>query len=180
VPGTIPIASIVADSAETTGLRWAAPAAGGAFTLLSTTTCSGVTTVSSINQTYKHLFIDIQQIAGVGTLYFQPNGNSALITYARIGFNPGSGMYNSGQQNNQDLVGSSLSGSSNAFMIWIYDYANTSNAKVMHWDAQFQDQDPCAVMGVGKINTTSAISSFSISGTGAGLSAGTIKVYGVN
>jgi hypothetical protein len=29
VPGTIPIASIVADSAEATGLKWAAPAASG-------------------------------------------------------------------------------------------------------------------------------------------------------
>jgi hypothetical protein len=29
VPGTIPIASIVADSAEATGLKWAAPAGGG-------------------------------------------------------------------------------------------------------------------------------------------------------
>jgi hypothetical protein len=29
VPGTIPIASIVADSAEATGLKWAAPSGGG-------------------------------------------------------------------------------------------------------------------------------------------------------
>jgi hypothetical protein len=29
VPGTIPIASIVADSSESTGLKWAAPAGGG-------------------------------------------------------------------------------------------------------------------------------------------------------
>ena len=29
MPSTIPIASIVADSAETTGLKWAAPASGG-------------------------------------------------------------------------------------------------------------------------------------------------------
>jgi len=31
VPGTIPIASIVADSAEATGLKWAAPAGGSSF-----------------------------------------------------------------------------------------------------------------------------------------------------
>jgi hypothetical protein len=32
VPSTIPIASIVADSAETTGLKWASPAGGFTFT----------------------------------------------------------------------------------------------------------------------------------------------------
>jgi hypothetical protein len=31
VPGTIPIASIVADSAEATGLKWAAPASGATY-----------------------------------------------------------------------------------------------------------------------------------------------------
>jgi hypothetical protein len=31
VPGTIPIASIVADSAEATGLKWAAPSGGSSF-----------------------------------------------------------------------------------------------------------------------------------------------------
>jgi hypothetical protein len=42
VPGTIPIASIVADSAEATGLKWAAPSGGSGMSLISRTTFSSV------------------------------------------------------------------------------------------------------------------------------------------
>lgn len=48
---------LTADSAEATGLKWATAAPGG-MTLLSTTALTGsVLTVSSISQSYKHLFV---------------------------------------------------------------------------------------------------------------------------
>jgi hypothetical protein len=47
VPGTIPIASIVADSAAATGLKWAAPAGGGKVLQV----VSAVITASSNNST---------------------------------------------------------------------------------------------------------------------------------
>jgi len=46
VPGTIPIASIVADSAEATGLKWAA-ASSGALTLIQRSTFSSVANTST-------------------------------------------------------------------------------------------------------------------------------------
>ena len=61
VPGTIPIASIVANSSTSTGLEWQAPAAGGGMTLLNSgnTSLAGVQTltISSISGSYKHLYI---------------------------------------------------------------------------------------------------------------------------
>jgi hypothetical protein len=44
VPGTIPIASIVADSGETTGLRWSAPSSG-ALTLITGQSFSASTSI---------------------------------------------------------------------------------------------------------------------------------------
>jgi hypothetical protein len=38
---------------------WAAPGGGGGMTLLSTTTISGDTTISSIDQTYTNLFVTV-------------------------------------------------------------------------------------------------------------------------
>jgi hypothetical protein len=51
---------LTADSAEATGLKWTAGAAGGSLTLLSTTTLnSGTTsqTISGISSAYKQLLI---------------------------------------------------------------------------------------------------------------------------
>jgi hypothetical protein len=50
---------LTAASGEATGLQWAAPAAGG-MTLLSTTTLTGSSvTISSINQSYINLYVQI-------------------------------------------------------------------------------------------------------------------------
>jgi len=52
---------------------WATPASGGSMTLLSTTTLSATTTtVSSISQSYKHLYIEI---LGIDTSNFNPTIN---------------------------------------------------------------------------------------------------------
>jgi hypothetical protein len=48
VPGTIPIASIVADSATATGLKWAAPSGGGSgLTLIERSTFTSTTSIIS-------------------------------------------------------------------------------------------------------------------------------------
>jgi hypothetical protein len=50
---------LTADNSEVTGLKWAAPAAGG-MTLLSTTTLTGSSvTIASINQSYINLYVQI-------------------------------------------------------------------------------------------------------------------------
>jgi hypothetical protein len=55
---------LTADDSEVTGLKWAAPAAGGGFTEISSTSPSGVSTVtfSSIPATYKHLVVSVKNL----------------------------------------------------------------------------------------------------------------------
>jgi hypothetical protein len=53
---------LTADSTQSTGLAWTTPSSGG-FTLLSTTSLSGVsTTVSSISGSYKNLFVFVKGV----------------------------------------------------------------------------------------------------------------------
>ena len=54
---------LTADSTQSLGLKWAAPAAGGGITLLSTTSLSGIsTTVSAISGSYKNLFVFVKGV----------------------------------------------------------------------------------------------------------------------
>jgi hypothetical protein len=70
---------LTADSAEATGLKWAAPAAGGGMTLVETLSISGAsTTSSSIAGTYKNLYIIVKNaVASTNTdFYLRFNSDS--------------------------------------------------------------------------------------------------------
>ena len=80
---------LTADSAETTGLKWATPAAGG-WTLLSTTTLSGATTTLTVSSGYKKIVLwmtDFYVAAGGAFCGVQINGNGSNYTnwYPEIG-----------------------------------------------------------------------------------------------
>ena len=54
---------LTADSAEATGLKWAAPSSGGGLTLLSTTSLTGSTvTISSISGSHKNLLVIVRDV----------------------------------------------------------------------------------------------------------------------
>jgi hypothetical protein len=75
---------LTADSAETTGLKWATPAAGGGLTLLSTTTLSSnTTTISSISTSYKNLRIFVQNVhlAADDTVRIRLNSDTSTSNY---------------------------------------------------------------------------------------------------
>ena len=89
MPGTIPIASIVADSAEATGLKWAA-ASSGAVVFINRTTFSGSTTVnidSLFSNTYENYLIRVQNYGSADNVPTQFRGRYSGSTYSGSQYN---------------------------------------------------------------------------------------------
>jgi hypothetical protein len=172
---------------------WAAPAGGGSLTLLSTTTISGTsTTVSSISQSYKHLYIMIYGVLQPsaspyrwetnisGSVYtrnmlFATNSIGQYALAAAVG-SAGDG-YNDGAQNPK------TTGGNNLLTITIENYANTNIRKLFysHFGYEGTSADGRYVDINGVIASNTAISSFIFSNMASGsMTGGTIEIYGVN
>jgi hypothetical protein len=190
VPGTIPIASIVADSAETTGLKWAAPASGGGMTLLQSLTLSGAsTTSSSLSGSYKMLrciYYDVlatdqYNVAAIG---LRVNGDSSSI-YATVGMDYSGtagfyGAYNTAQVEITSLLYNSNTKEASG-IIEIPNYANSSNAAKTLTFASAKQDDRIS-NGSGRITLTDAITTLTFRHmySGGSFTAGTVDIYGVN
>ena len=185
VPSTIPIASIVADSAEATGLKWDTPASGG-MTLLQTLTLSGNSvTSSSFATTYKKLAwifynVDINALAemdirvnSLSTSIYQNNYiEGSAFTYARTGATT-------------FIVGSNWVGASGIKISGygeINDYGNTGNNFKSGFTYNTADGNRWFSQNAFGISTAAAISTltFLTSDPARTFNGGTIKLYGVN
>lgn len=184
---------LTADSTTATGLKWATAASGG-MTLLSTTTLSGaITTISSINQTYKQLFVVMSGATNAtanGDYLIAPNGTTN-ITYT-------SGTHSDGNGNNDNWIVASLSylrlnydaydvsrtDSNNTWYITFPNYANTTYHKDFwlygHFASGAVGANSSWCFNRGRIQTTSAITSLAFSNNGGNISTGTVQIYGVN
>jgi hypothetical protein len=165
--------------------------AGGSLTLLSTTTCSGTsTTVSSISQSYKHLFIEIYGVAwdtNESSVAFNTNLTNALswnnIRASGVSYNAPAtdvGPINDAVQNVK------RDGSNNYWNITFYNYASTTDYKAWQMYGCYEGHDVANRAGRlininGGVNSDTAIDSFTFKpSTSSNMTAGTIKVYGVN
>jgi hypothetical protein len=167
---------------------WATPVAG-AYTLLSTTTLSGSNQViSSIDQTYKHLFVlvtGMTNATGDGGVRMDCNSNASsafytvtrqtgyTITTAAIGgdqFNP--------QHNTIDRTSSV-----NGYCVMYFDYAT---AGVHPFTAQYGGVATGGAFettnsgGAIRFGTAAAITSIRFNNYGGAFTGGTVKIYGVN
>lgn len=181
---------LTADSTAATGIKWATPASGGGLTLLSTTTItSATTTISSISGSYNYLLI---YITNLGTT----NANPVLA----ITFNGAStfqGVWSSAYDgnvlaqaalNNSALTNANYpySGSGGASyqsgVITLNNYSNSTHYKPITYNETGYNSSgqQFTTFYTGKLKTTSAITSMTVTWGGTTGITGTVLIYGGN
>jgi hypothetical protein len=179
---------LTADSSTATGLKWAAPAAGGGLTLLSTTTLSGASTTITIAPTgYVNLLIVGEKLEfsgnDYGVIYLNSSSN---VNYIQNEFAGGTGA-TAGYNNNTfaDIYfyrNTAATGQNdNSFAMNIYN-VNASAYKNWNIIGTYKQNSTSTVsvqLTAGVLKSTSAVTNFVIQPSGGNWNAGTVKVYGV-
>jgi len=168
---------LTADSAETTGLKWATPASGG-MTLLSTTTTNtgSAYTISSLATTYNALYLlwdGLSCTAGANITIAFASG-----TAAAGGVNQSATALGLSGAGNFRIV-EDTQASGNCAQMWIYNYGST-NAKPLQGVSGGVSAGYRGSGYMGFSNSSSAISTFTVTLSTGTFSAGTLKVYGVS
>ena len=175
---------LAVDSGETTGLKWAAPAAAGGKTLLSTTTLTSTGVSISVNQGYKDLEIWVTKVSLTGQAgpSFKDN-NLPGTNYSFL--REGTASSASGRTDIYLIGSGDLNTGADAgnFVIYVYNYTSTER-KIFNWTGQlraFSDNTDRSIFGGGYMDSTAALTDLSIFTTGGPtFDGGTVKVYGVN
>lgn len=176
------------------GSAWAAVGGGssGGMTLLSTTTLSGTSTSISVSPTgYKNLEIWVYGVnaASNPSLYMGVNNDTTAANYRNSWSGSVGYGYSSGYDNTLAGVtvglfpgvnGIKASSPNNAFKITIPD-ANSVLSKPINVNGSFYNDSnsESAINVLCSYVSTSAISSLQFK-SGTSLTAGTVKIYGVN
>lgn len=180
---------LTADSAETTGLKWATPTSGG-MTLLSTTSLSGATTtINSISQDYLELFVYIYGVTNAtanGALQVAPNNATTSNVRAEVYYvsSPESTATNGasgGKINFSAGQAIDRTSANNAWILRLPNYSSTASMKPYQISGGFYGTGGAynGFTSGGIYYATTAISSLVFNNSGGNLSTGTVLVYGV-
>jgi hypothetical protein len=160
-------------------VKWAAAASGGGMTLLSTTTLSGAsTTISSIDQTYQHLYVIVYGVTNAtadGQTIVRPNSLTSAyygtnIRNTTLGTTGGGGItFEQGTRTSTTNI--------NSLTFW--DYADTFVSDRHLVSGIGYSTANTAFQTFGGIATASAISSLYFYNTGGNFSSGTVEIWGI-
>jgi hypothetical protein len=180
---------LTADSAEATGLKWATPAAGGAYTSLATGTLSGATVVvSGLSGSYKDLRVIVQNYKPASDndqLAIRFNNDSTASRHRNLGSSqssngaPASTFIDASQGADNSVVTFNLTD------FTIPNYANTTTAKFLKGQSLVNDSTTTAngywyAIG-GWYNQTGAITGITfLNVNGGNFTSGDYIIYGVN
>ena len=173
-----------------TAPEWVTPATGGGMTLLSTTTLSGAsTTISSISQSYKNLYIVGRGLSqgAAASYFFRLNGDDTAANYSSFIYagQPGSPTVDFVDNDNGSFgqLGTRTDWNGQGyFTMTINRYTETENKIISSEFRVRLNASPDAkksFLGLTAFDSTTAISSIKFV-AGSGSHAGTIYIYGVN
>ena len=174
---------LTADSTQSLGLKWAAPAGSGGMTLLSTTTLSSSSTTITIDPTgYVKLQFDIFSVdcSADANWSFKPNNSTSVLmriqdgaqnTYAdgiAIPLNTDGTLKLTTTTNSWTVIIDNVASSTSHKPIWFYGggVRNSSFGRTVS-------------MGYGRLESNSTITSFVFACSAGSFNGGTIKTYGV-
>jgi hypothetical protein len=189
VPGTIPKASIVADSATATGLNWAAPAGGGYVLIGSTTTFSASAAVnidSKFSATYTNYKVIIQFTCSANDtnvfVRLRAGGSDTTTNYVNptFRFTTSGTVAEEGSTNSWKVV-SAGSTETNAVDLTIYNpfAAKHSALTTMGYGSYNPTTDSgYGNFAVGRQKSTTSFDGITILPSG-GTITGTVQVYGL-
>ena len=165
---------------------WATPAAGGGMTLLSTTTISGTTNITGINQTYKRLVIVGTGIKSSATSQLRIWPRNSAPTDLEIANN----WFSGNNQLNNPISFALYPDNNNAyisttktcnFTLTIDDYATSTEKPFQIYGIYTRNgvADPLGFHIFGAMYAATNMNELNLY-SDAGLTQGTIKIYGVN
>ena len=168
---------LTADSAETTGLKWATPAAGGGVTQLASGSFSAAVTISSISQSYNFLLLYFDYANASTDALIRVNGEtSSIYDRVRLSF-ASSSVLNVTGATGWTIGGTGSGSSDNCYMVFP-DYANSGRSKGVNWTTASNTGSSDGGGGWGKIRSGTAISSITITAASGSFS-GNYNLYGV-
>lgn len=170
---------------------WAAPAAGGGFTLIATGTGTGSSatiTFSSIPSTYKHLMLVFEEVrTAAGDQTVKINYNGVTTTTYDFGFAGTNTTNDNGASQIYTFDTIITSAGTNSFcngVYWVYDYAGSQNktATGIFGKRNTDTEGFTYRTGVARWRNSAAISSIAIGNSGSSNfgTATVIKLYGVS
>lgn len=180
---------LTADSTAATGIKWAAPAAGGGITLITSTNMAGAAsfTFSSIVGTYKDLVVIVKnyyQGSSAGLKHeFNSDTTSGNYEYTLTSGRATGGLTTYSNSNFLQDLSTQNSDGNNFMYLYIPDYTNTvAHKQIQNHGAFLSDNGNYVTQfGTHSWRNTSAITQIRIFSSNAGnFTTGTVQLYGVN